>query len=151
MKGFSAYLRCSLSKYTVKWHFSDTYLSTSLWVRNFGNTLVMRINLFLKMLKINLDVKNAAWNRENGFHFCNNIMWIGCIKFHIRTGEYLASVVNVLTNGHKILHISKTDFFKLNILIRYHQVWQNLRRDDLKYVWPPLPCCLSKGTVKQHL
>ena len=30
--------------------------------------------------------------------------------------EYLSSVVNVLTNSRKILHITKRDFFQLNFL-----------------------------------
>ena len=59
---------------------------------------------------------------ENVFRFRNNCIWIGCVKLHIRTGEYLASAVNVLTNSHKNLHITKSYFFKLNILIRYQQV-----------------------------
>ena len=30
--------------------------------------------------------------------------------------EYLSSAVNVLTKSPKILHITKTDFFKLNFV-----------------------------------
>ena len=35
-----------------KGHFLDIYLTTFLGVRNFGNTLAMRVTFFKKMLKI---------------------------------------------------------------------------------------------------
>ena len=40
-----------------------------------------------------------------------------CVKLSLFRGEYLSSAVNVLTNSHNILHITTSDFFKLNILI----------------------------------
>ena len=34
--------------------------------------------------------------------------------------EYLSSAVNVLTNTYKALHLTKTDFFRLNYLQNDH-------------------------------
>ena len=46
--------------------------------------------------------------------------------------------------------ISKSVFFKINILIGDQEVSERGRRDDLKCVWTRLWCCLSKGTLKRH-
>ena len=51
------------------------------------------------------------------FFISHNIIQIGCVKFSLLSGEYMSSAVNVLTNSHNILHITKSNFFKLNILI----------------------------------
>ena len=37
--------------------------------------------------------------------------------------EYLSSAVNVLTNTYKALHMTKTDFFRLNYFQNDHQIW----------------------------
>ena len=46
--------------------------------------------------------------------FLHNGISIGCFKLCLLRREYLSSAVNVLTNNLKILHRTKTDFFKLN-------------------------------------
>ena len=59
---------------------------------------------------------------EQNFRFLDNCMSICSLKLSLRTGKYLASAVNVLTNSHNILHITKSDFFKPNILIPYQRL-----------------------------
>ena len=56
----------------------------------------------------------------------------------------------MLRNSLKILHITKSDFFKLNCRHSNQYIWQHFRRSDLKSVWVRLPCCSFKGTVKRH-
>ena len=41
---------------------------------------------------------------------------IGCVKLSLLRREYLSSAVDVLTNSYKALHLTKTDFFRLNYL-----------------------------------
>ena len=43
-------------------------------------------------------------------------LWIGRVKLSLLRREYLSSAVNVLTNSYKALHLTKTDFFRLNYL-----------------------------------
>ena len=40
----------------------------------------------------------------------------GCFKLSLLRREYLSSAVNVLTSSYKALHLTKTDFFRLNYL-----------------------------------
>ena len=42
------------------------------------------------------------------------------VKLSLLRGEYLSSAVNVLTNTYKALHLTKTDFFRLNYLQNDH-------------------------------
>ena len=55
----------------------------------------------------------------NIFVLCDNCDLRGCLKLTPFRREYLSSAVNVLTSSVMILHITKTDFFKLNCLRRY--------------------------------
>ena len=55
-------------------------------------------------------------NSEKVFCFRYNCLSIHCVKFSPLKREYWSSAVNVLTNSLKILHITKSDFFKLNIV-----------------------------------
>ena len=97
--------------------FLDVYLTASLGLRNFRNTLAMRVIFVWKSLKFNLDFKNAEKNQEKVFWFWDNWIWIGCVKLSPLRREYLSSAVNkLLTNSLKILHITKSTFSKLNIL-----------------------------------
>ena len=48
--------------------------------------------------------------------FVDNGVRIGCVKLSLLRREYLSSAVNVLTNTYKALHLTKTDFFRLNYL-----------------------------------
>ena len=38
------------------------------------------------------------------------------VKLSLLRRKYLSSAVNVLTNTYKALHLTKTDFFRLNYL-----------------------------------
>ena len=47
--------------------------------------------------------------------FClDSCVRIGCVKLSLLRREYLSSAVNVFTNSYKALHLTKTDFFRLN-------------------------------------
>ena len=48
------------------------------------------------------------------FLFGDNCVRIGCVKLSLLRREYLSSEVNVLTNSHKALRLTKTDFFRVN-------------------------------------
>ena len=52
--------------------------------------------------------------------FWDNGVRIGCLKWFLLRREYLSSAVNVLTNTYKALHLTKTDFFRLNHLQNDH-------------------------------
>ena len=47
----------------------------------------------------------------------------GCVKLSLLRREYWSSAVNVLTNTYKALHLTKTDFFRLNYLQSDHKIW----------------------------
>ena len=53
---------------------------------------------------------------RKSFLFGDNCVRIGCVKLSLLRREYLSSAVNVLTNSYKALHLTKTDFFRLNYL-----------------------------------
>ena len=53
------------------------------------------------------DDKYSLLNRDN-------------LRQPILRREYLSSAVNVLTNTYKALHLTKTDFFRLNYLQNDH-------------------------------
>ena len=55
-------------------------------------------------------------NCEKAFRFCDNSVRIGCIKLSLLRREYLSSALNVLTTSYEALHLTKTDFFRLNYL-----------------------------------
>ena len=73
-------------------------------------------SFFLKCSKFNADIENATKNWEKAFCFWDNCVQIGCVKLSLLRREYLSSAVNVLTNSYKALHLTKTDFFRLNYL-----------------------------------
>ena len=116
-------LPCCLSKGTVKRHFLDSYVIVSWRVGNFGNTLATRVNFYLKMFKIECRCQNCRKKLEKVCQFWDNILWNGYVKFSLLRGEYLSSAANMLTNRHNILHITNSDFFKLNITRGDKQVW----------------------------
>ena len=45
---------------------------------------------------------------------------IGSVKLSLLRREYLPSAVNVLTKTYKALHLTKTDFFRVNYLQNDH-------------------------------
>ena len=53
-------------------------------------------------------------------YFWDNAVRIGCVNLSLLRSEYLSSAVNVLTNTHKALHLSKTEFFQVNYLQNDH-------------------------------
>ena len=53
---------------------------------------------------------------RKSFLFGDNCVRICCVKLSLLRREYLSSAVNVLTNRYKALHLTKTDFFRLNYL-----------------------------------
>ena len=85
--------------------------------RNFGKTLSMSVISSLWICsKFSLDFKNGEKNLEKVFGSWGNCIWIGCSKYCLLRTEHLSWAVNVLTNGVKILYITKRDFFKPNCL-----------------------------------
>ena len=58
-------------------------------VRNFGNTKPMRVILFFKTFKFEIDFKNADKNREKFFSFSDNSIWIGIVKLSLFTTGYI--------------------------------------------------------------
>ena len=73
--------------------------------------------------KFYLDFKNVDKNWEKLFCFWDNCIWIGCCRYCLLRREYLSWAVNVLKNGLKIFHITKSDFFQLNCLNSNQKLW----------------------------
>ena len=119
-------------------------------VGNFGNTLAMSVIFFFICSKFDLDFKNADKNSEKRFCFWDNCISIGCYKYCLLRAEYLSRAVNVLTNGLKVLHFTKSNFSKLSWLHSDQSIWQRCRRSDFNSVWVRLPCCFSKVTLKRY-
>ena len=58
--------------------------------------------------------------------------------------------MNVLKNKNSFLHITKSEFSKVNIIPSVQKVGERCGGDDLKCAWGRVPCWLSNGTVKRH-
>ena len=100
------------------------YLSNRILnVRNFGNTLAMSVIFFFVCSKFDLDFKNGDKNWEKRFCFWDNCISIGCCKYCLLRAEYLSRAVNVLTNGLKVLHLTKSNFSKLSWLHSDQSIW----------------------------
>ena len=102
-----------------------------------------------KCSKLNLNFQNAEKNSENIFGFWDICSWKCYNKFGLLRREYLSSEVNELTNSPKILHISKTDFFKLNCLHSDQWIWIYCR-SNFNSVSARLPYQLSQGPLKEN-
>ena len=109
-----SYLLCCLSKGPLKRDFFDIYLTTFFGIRNFGNTSVMSVIFFSKLL-IYIS-KMQQKKLEKTFCFSENWSWIGCVNFSLLKIENLWPTANMFTKSPKILHITKRDFFRLNCL-----------------------------------
>ena len=109
----------------------------------------MRFIFLWKCSKVNIGFKNAKKIEEKVFLFWDNDIWIGCVSLSLFRREYMSSAVNVLTNSLKILHITKREFFRLNCVQSYQWIWWRCCRSDSNIVWACLPCCLSKGPLKE--
>ena len=119
-------------------------------VRNFGNTKAVRLIVFFKMFKINLDFKNAAKNWEKIFCFWDNCIWIGIVKLSLLRTGYFSSPANVLTSSTKILHFNKRDFFQFHRLASGNWIQSRFCDADFNSAWVCLWYCLWKGPLKQH-
>ena len=105
--------------------------------------------MFWKCSKFNVDFEKAQKNSEKAFCFWEKCIWIACIKLSLLKREYLSSAINVLTKFYKVLDITKTDIFQPNYLQNEHSIWWRCCREDCNSVCAHLPCCLSKGAMKQ--
>ena len=118
-------------------------------MRNLGNKSAMKVVFFLQMFKISCTFRKSKKKFRKAFCFWDNCVRIGCVKLCLLRREYWSSAVNVLTNTYKALHLIKTDFFRLNYLQSDHWIWQRCCGSDHNSVWTRLPCCQSKGPLKQ--
>ena len=82
------------------------------------------------------------------FSFWDNCIWIGIVKLSLLRTGYFSSVANVLTSSPKIWHVNKRDFLQLNCLSSDQWILYRWCDSDLNSAWAPLPCCLSKGSLK---
>ena len=57
-------------------------------VNNFRNTRAMRLSVFSKCSKFNVDTNDAIKNEENPFSFPNKFIWTGSEKLSVLLGEY---------------------------------------------------------------
>ena len=51
-------------------------------------------------------------NWQKSLRLLDNSIWIDYVKLSPLRRDYLSSVVNILTNGLQILHVTKRDFFR---------------------------------------
>ena len=134
----------------MKMGFWDIYLSTSLAVRNFGNSYGLRtIVFFLKYSKLYLGFKNAEKKWENCFCFLDIWIWVSFVKLSLLRREYWSRVVNALSNSPKIFCITKRDFLQFNLTDSDQYMWWRCYCADYNSVWDCLPCYMSKGLVKR--
>ena len=133
----------------LKHDFLDVYLITfseyvfleiqKLW----GSSFLSRCSKFI------LDSKISAKSSEKSFCFWDNCIWIGIVKLFLLRTAYFSSAANVLTSTPKIFHVNKRDSSWLNWFGSDHWIWQRCCDADLNSSWTRLPCCLSKGPLKQ--
>ena len=115
---------CSnLETYSLKWDFLDIYLTT-FWESVTSKIQNLWGSSFLKkILKFNLDFKNAAKNSEKVFYFLNNCIWIGIVKLSLLRKGCFSLAANVLTSSSNIWHVNKRQFFEVNFLGSDRWVW----------------------------
>ena len=144
----STRLPCYLWNDPLKRVFLDIYLTTFFGVRKFRNTSAMRVTLFWKCSKLNLNFENAEKkkNWEKVFAFWDNCIWRCCHKLSLLRREYLSSAVNVLTNSPVILHITERDFFQPNCLYSDQQIWWNCCRSDFNSLSARFTMLLVEGS-----
>ena len=70
----------------------------------------MRVIFFWKCSKFNADSKNNEKNWEKNFGSWEKYIWIRCIDLSLLIREHLSLAVNLLTQGLKNFHVSKSDF-----------------------------------------
>ena len=118
---FLVTLPCCFSKDPLKREFLHIYFTTYFRFCNFRNTF------FWKYSKFNQAFKNAETNCGKFLFFWNNCICIGYLKFSVLRRGYLSSVVNMLTNILKTLHITKRHSLQFNCLHSEQVVWTFLR------------------------
>ena len=106
----------SFWKSNLKWDFFHIYLTTFFACRNLRNKSARASSFFWKWSKYNLDFENARKNSEKVFRFWDNCIRLGCIILPLLGREHWSTALIVLTNSHKLLHITKRDFLKLHCL-----------------------------------
>ena len=123
-------------------------------VRNFENTISVRVNFFSKHLKFNINFQKSTKACKNVFCFCDNCIWIGIAKlFLLRTG-YLSSAANVLTSSTNILHVTilvllvNTLAADENALFQTNFTWE-WSLNMIKVLWCRFQQCL--GTLPMLL
>ena len=67
-------------------------------------------HLFFKKIKIWSKDEKRRKKLQKCFCFLEYCIWIGCAKLSLLRREYLPSVVIILTDSCKTLHITKRDF-----------------------------------------
>ena len=144
----------SFNKLTVKGCFQTAlfreWLTKSLRVCNFGNTLAMTITFFSKCWKFDKDLKNWIKNSEKFFCFYDSFIWIRNGKLSQSRTGYLSSTVNVLTNTRKISNITKGEIFWISFLHRNRKYNKGGSHADVKSIWDRLRCWLSKDVLKRR-
>ena len=113
-------------------------------VLNFGNSEAMRVTLFRKCWKFDVDLKNAHKNSEKVFCFCDKCISIVPIESFLLRREYLSSIVNDFTKSLKNLHLTKSVFFKLSYFQSDQWIWERCWRWKWSSFSARLPCCLSR-------
>ena len=104
------------------------YLSKFSGVRNLGNTDAMRVILFWKCSKFDVDLKNGNENWGKVFSFSDKSIWLVCIELSLLRREYLSSTVNVLTKSLKTSQVSNSDFFEFNLFHSELYLWLGVWR-----------------------
>ena len=100
------------------------HLSNNIFgVRNFLNTKAMRVIIFSKWSKFQLDFKNTAKNWEKIFCFRDSFIWIAIVKLSLLRTGYFLWPANKLTSCPKIWHVNKRDSFQLNCLGSDKWIW----------------------------
>ena len=86
---------------------------------------ILRVIFFFQILRNLIYIsKLQKKNWQKGFCFLDNCNCSCSVKLSLLRREYLPSVVNVLTDSPKTLHITKRDFFQLNsfaVTINYNK------------------------------
>ena len=109
----------------------------------------MRVILFRKYSKLNLNFENAKENSENIFRFWDNCIWKCCCELSLIRREYLSSAVNGLKKCPKIFDIIQRGSFNLTCLCRDRLIWWRCCRSDFNNFSARLSCRLSKEPLKQ--
>ena len=119
--------------------------------RYFRKYLSYEGHSFSKMLKIwSTFQKNLEKNWQKCFCFLDDCLWIGSVKFSLLRKEYLSSVVNMLTDSPKILHITKRNFFQLNffaVIVDYNKA----AVVQISAVFAEFPILLVAGSSETRL